>query len=66
MHERGKSDRPVVPAKLLNKAVEAAAEVVEERGPAEGNTASTTHPGRGVPGMMRQAGWIVCVRYAKG
>ena len=46
MYERGKSDGPVVPAKLLNKAVETAAEVVEERGPAEGNTASTTHPGR--------------------
>src|SRR6266498_1558608 len=46
MNERGKSDGPVVPAKLLNKAVEAAAEAVEERGPAEGNTASTTHPGR--------------------
>src|SRR5580693_9445083 len=46
MNERGKSDGPVVPAKLLNKAVEAAAEAVEERGPAEGNTDSTTHPGR--------------------
>ncbi len=46
MKERGKSDGPVVPAKLLNKAVGAAAEAVEERGPAEGNTASTTHPGR--------------------
>src|ERR1700745_266349 len=46
MHERGKSDGPVVPAKLPNKAVEAAAEAVEERGPAEGNTAGTTHPGR--------------------
>ena len=46
MHERGKSDGPVVPAKLPNKAVEAAAEAVEERGPAKGNTGSTTHPGR--------------------
>src|SRR6266849_8760034 len=46
MNERGKSDGPVVPAKLLNKAARAAAEAVEERGPAEGNTASTTHPGR--------------------
>src|SRR5256885_16544844 len=46
MHERGKPDGPVVPAKLPNKAVEAAAEAVEERGPAKGNTGSTTHPGR--------------------
>jgi len=46
MYERGKSDGPVVPAKLPNKAVEAAAEAVEERGPAKGNTDSTTHPGR--------------------
>jgi RNA-directed DNA polymerase len=46
MYERGKSDGPVVPAKLPNKAVEAAAEAVEERGPAKGNAASTTHPGR--------------------
>ncbi len=43
MHERGKSDRPVVPANLLNKA--AAAEVGEERGRAKGNTAGKTHPG---------------------
>ncbi len=46
MNERGKSDGPVIPAKPPNKAARAAAEVVEERGPAEGNTASTTHPGR--------------------
>ena len=46
MYERGKSDGPVVPAKLPNKAVEAAAEAVEGRGPAKGNAASTTHPGR--------------------
>jgi group II intron reverse transcriptase/maturase len=43
MHERGKSDRPVVPANLPNKA--AAAEVGEERGRAKGNTAGKTHPG---------------------
>jgi RNA-directed DNA polymerase len=58
MNERGKSDSPVVPAKPPNKAVYAAAEVVEERGLAEGNTTSTTHPGRragtGVPsGLAR-------------
>jgi RNA-directed DNA polymerase len=32
MNEGGKSDSPVVPAKPLNKAAHAAAEVVEERG----------------------------------
>jgi RNA-directed DNA polymerase len=44
MNDRGKSDSPVVPAKPPNKAV--AAEVVEERGLAKGNTASKTRPGR--------------------
>jgi RNA-directed DNA polymerase len=51
MNERGKSDSPVVPAKPPNKAP--AAEVVEERGLAEGNTDRPTRPGRragsGVP-----------------
>ena len=47
MNDRGKSDGPVVPAKPLNKpAVMAGAEVVEGRGPAEGNTASESRPGR--------------------
>jgi len=45
MHERGKSDRPVVPAKLLNNAAEAVAEAVEGRGLPEGNAASKTRPG---------------------
>ena len=45
MNERGKSDSPVVPAKPPNKTVRAVAEVVEERGLAKGNTASTTRPG---------------------
>jgi len=45
MHERGKSDSPVVPAKPLNKAGSPAAEVVEERGLAKGNTGSATRPG---------------------
>jgi RNA-directed DNA polymerase len=44
MNERGKSDGPVVPANLPNKA--AAAEAGEERGPAKGNAASKTRPGR--------------------
>jgi RNA-directed DNA polymerase len=51
MNERGKSDSPVVPAKPLNKTP--VAEVVEGRGLAKGNTASTTRPGhragQGVP-----------------
>ena len=46
MHDRGKSDGPVVPAKLPNNAVGAVAEVVEERGPAEGNAAGKTRAGR--------------------
>jgi RNA-directed DNA polymerase len=51
MHDHGKSDSPVVPAKPPNKA--RAAEVVEERGLAEENTDDPTRPGRragpGVP-----------------
>jgi RNA-directed DNA polymerase len=58
MDERGKSDGPVVPAKPPNNTVCAVAEVVEERGPAKGNTASTTHPGRsagsGVPSGLER------------
>jgi RNA-directed DNA polymerase len=47
MNDRGKSDGPVVPAKQPNKpAVVAGAEAVEERGPAKGNTASESRPGR--------------------
>jgi RNA-directed DNA polymerase len=45
MHDHGKSDGLVVPAKLPNKPVSAGAEVVEERRPAKGNAASETHPG---------------------
>jgi RNA-directed DNA polymerase len=45
MNDHGKSDRPVVPAKPLNKAARAAAETVEERGLPEGNTASKPRPG---------------------
>src|SRR5690242_4494502 len=43
MHERGKSDSPVVPANLPNNA--AAAEAGEESGLAKGSTASKTRPG---------------------
>jgi RNA-directed DNA polymerase len=53
MHEHGKSDSPVVPAKPPNNAASAVAEVVEGRGLAEGNTDRPTRPGRsagqGVP-----------------
>ena len=45
MNDRRKSDGPVVPAKLSNKAVDAAAEAVEERGPGKGNAASEARPG---------------------
>jgi RNA-directed DNA polymerase len=47
MHERGKSDGPVVAAKLPNNAAgEAVAEAVEPRGPVKGNAAGKTRPGR--------------------
>ena len=46
MHGRGKSDNPIVPAKPPNKAGRLAAEVVEGRGLAEGNTASSARAGR--------------------
>jgi RNA-directed DNA polymerase len=46
MHERGKSDSPVVPAKPPNNTGRPVAEVVEERGLAEGNTDNPTRPGR--------------------
>ncbi len=46
MHERGKSDGPVVPAKPPNNAAAAAAEAVEGRGLPKGNAASETRPGR--------------------
>ena len=46
MDGRRKSDGPVVPAKLSNKAVDAAAEMVEGRGPGKGNATSETRPGR--------------------
>jgi RNA-directed DNA polymerase len=46
MHGRGQSDGPVVPAKPPNNAAGAVAEVVEGRGPAEGNAVSETRPGR--------------------
>jgi group II intron reverse transcriptase/maturase len=47
MHDHGKSDGLVVPAKLPNKPASAGAEVVEGRRPAKGNAASKTRPGHG-------------------
>jgi RNA-directed DNA polymerase len=46
MHDRGKSDGPIVPAKRPNKPGEPGAEAVEGRGPPKGNTARQTRPGR--------------------
>jgi RNA-directed DNA polymerase len=46
MHDREKSDRLVVPAKLPNKPGGAGAEVVEGRGLPEGSTAGETRSGR--------------------
>jgi RNA-directed DNA polymerase len=45
MHDHEKSDRPVVPANPPNKPGRPGAEVGEERGLPEGNTASETRPG---------------------
>jgi RNA-directed DNA polymerase len=45
MHERGKSDRPVVPSKPPNKLGGPGAEAVEGRGLAKGNTAGRTRSG---------------------
>lgn len=45
MYGHGKSDRSIVPANPLNKAVETVAETGEGRERAKGNTDSKTHPG---------------------
>jgi RNA-directed DNA polymerase len=44
MHRQGKSDRPIVPTKLPNKAKAPAAEVVEGRGLAKGNMGQQNAP----------------------
>jgi RNA-directed DNA polymerase len=46
MHDREKSDRPVLPVKSPNNPAVAGAEVVEGRGLLEGNTAGEARPGR--------------------
>jgi RNA-directed DNA polymerase len=52
MNDGGKSDRPVLPAKLPNNPADAGAEVVEGRGLPEGNTAREARPGRSAgPGV---------------
>src|SRR5216683_1824150 len=52
MNEDGKSDGRVLPAKRPNNAGRPAAEAVEGRRPAEGNTDSTTRSGRSAgPGV---------------
>lgn len=43
-YDHGKSDGPIVPAKLPNKTAQAAAEVAEERGPTKENTVGKTRP----------------------
>jgi RNA-directed DNA polymerase len=47
MHDREKSDGPVVPAKRPNNAQGGAAEAVEGSGPAKGNTTGETRSGHG-------------------
>ena len=63
MHERGKSDGPVIPASSPNKA--AAAEAGEERGLAKGNTAGKRAPDT-APGLARSVRWIVCAKRHEG
>jgi group II intron reverse transcriptase/maturase len=46
MHDHGKSDSPVVPAKPPNNTGQPGAEAVEERGLPKENAASKTRPGR--------------------
>jgi RNA-directed DNA polymerase len=47
MHDHGKSDGRIVPAKVPNNAGRPAAEALKERRPAKGNTDRPTRPGRG-------------------
>src|SRR5512133_3913371 len=67
MHERGKSDRFVVPANPPNKAT--AAEVGEERewkGSEPRGTRTVKRIPDPVPEPMRRARWAVCVRWHDG
>src|SRR5712671_359390 len=59
MNGHGQSDRSVVPANPPDKAARAAAEAGEERGPAKGNTAGETRPGRSAgPGVSSEPGRV--------
>jgi RNA-directed DNA polymerase len=59
MDDREKSDGRVVPVKLPNDAQGGAAEVVEGRRPAKGNTASETRPGHGAgQGALSELGRV--------
>src|SRR5579864_4240570 len=59
MNECGKSDGPVVPANLPDKAAAAAAEAGEERERAKGNTDGETRPGRSAgPGVSSGLGRV--------
>src|SRR6266699_4261670 len=52
MHDHGKSDRPVVPARVPNNAGRPVAEALEGRGLAKGNADGPTRPGRSAgPGV---------------
>ena len=61
MDDREKSDGRVLPAKLPNNAQGGAAEAVEGRRPAKGNTAGETAPDT-VPGKARS---VSLVAYAE-
>ena len=63
MNGHGQSDGPVVPANPPNKA--AAAEAGEERGPAKGNAAGETRPGRSA-GQVCQVSWTACGKWQYG
>jgi len=58
MNERGKSDRPVVPVKSSNKAVQTAAEGMEGRGLTKGNlqqqNASRTQSRNNAPSALER------------
>ena len=60
MNDRGKSDRSVVPEKLPNKADNHAAEAVEERDRAKGNSAKRDKPWTlsqtGLPSALERVG----------
>ncbi len=59
MHDREKSDGPVVPAKPANNAQGGVAESVEGRGSAKGNAAGETRPGPGAgQGALSELGRV--------